>query len=175
MHFHWATCGVSAEVRVWQHRDNRCVIEETNCFVGQFGDINQCFRIGMTVNQCVCQEVSTFLGVQDMHGTEVFEARLDADHFFCHFDRIAISCIKTGDECICIACFHHHHTEVVAFEHLVVGFFVGKSFACTFFCKDAGVTLATVWFVRVTKIDDFNTFQTKLHFFCQFSDSFVVS
>ena len=113
------------------------MIEEANCFIRQFSDVNQCFRIRVAVNQCVCQEVSTFLGVQDMHCSEVFEARLDTDYFFGHFDRIAISCIKSGDESIRISCFHHHHTEVVAFEHFIVGFFISKAFACTFFCKNA--------------------------------------
>ena len=32
------------------------MIEEANCFIRQFSDVNQCFRIRVAVNQCVCQE-----------------------------------------------------------------------------------------------------------------------
>ena len=71
-----------------------------------------------------------------MHRSEVVESGLDADYFFGHFDGIAVSCIKSGDKCVCVSGFYHHHTEVVAFEHLVVGFFVSKAFAGTFFRKD---------------------------------------
>ena len=70
------------------------MIEEADCFVRQFGDINQCVCIRVAVNQCICQEVSAFLGVQDMHGSEMFESRLDADYFFGNFDRVAISRIS---------------------------------------------------------------------------------
>ena len=74
-----------------------------------------------------------------MHRTEMLVLRLYADNFFGNFDRIAVFGIKTGDECICIACFHHHHTEVVAFEHLIVGFLIGGTLASTLFGKNAGV------------------------------------
>ena len=105
------------------------MIEEADCFVRQFGDINQCACIRVAVNQCICQEVSAFLRVQDMHGSEMFESRLDADYFFGNFDRVAISRIKSRDKRVGISGFNHHHTEIVAFEHLVVGFFVSKAFA----------------------------------------------
>ena len=64
-----------------------------------------------------------------MHGSEMFESRLDADYFFGNFDRVAISRIKSRDKRVGISGFNHHHTEIVTFEHLVVGFFVSKAFA----------------------------------------------
>ena len=74
----------------------------------------------MAVNQGISHKVSTFFRIQDMHGSEVFIFRLDAYHFFCYFDGIGIFGIQTGDKCIGFSCFHHHHAEVVALEHLVV-------------------------------------------------------
>ena len=137
VHFDRAAGGIGTEVGVRQHRDDRCMVEETDCLVSQFGDVNQSFRIRMTVDQRICQEVSTLLRIKNVHCSEMVESGLDADHFFGNFDGVAVSGIESGDKCVCISGFYHHHTEVVAFEHLVVGFFVCKAFAGTFFGKDA--------------------------------------
>ena len=87
----------------------------------------------MTVNQRIGQEVCTFLGVQNMHGAEMLVFRTDADDFLGNLDGIAVFGVKTCDESVCFTRLHHHHTEVVTFEHFVVGFFVSGSFAGTFF------------------------------------------
>ena len=86
----------------------------------------------MPVDQSICQEVSSFFGIQDVHGPEMIVFRADADHLFGYFDGIAVFGIQSGDECVGISGFHHHHTEVVTFEHFVIGFIVGGSFAGTF-------------------------------------------
>ena len=126
------------------------MVEETDCLVSQFGDVNQSFRIRMTVDQRICQEVSTLLRIKNVHCSEMVESGLDADHFFGNFDG-------------------------VAFEHLVVGFFVCKAFAGTFFGKDAWVAFAAFRLVRMAEIDDFDAFQAQVEFFGQFADCFVVS
>ena len=110
-----------------------------------------------------------------MHRTEMLVLRLYADDFLGYLDSVAVFRIKTGDECIRIACFHHHHTEVVAFEHLVVGFFVGGTLAGTLFRKDAGITFAARCLVRMAQVYDFDTFQAEVEFLCQFLNGLVVT
>ena len=36
----------------------------------------------MPVDQSICQEVSSFFGIQDVHGPEMIVFRADADHLF---------------------------------------------------------------------------------------------
>ena len=50
MHFYRASCCISTEIRVGQHGHYRSMVEETDCFVGQLGYINQCVGIGVAVN-----------------------------------------------------------------------------------------------------------------------------
>ena len=87
----------------------------------------------MPVDQSICQEVSSFFGIQDVHGPEMIVFRADADHLFGYFDGIAVFGVKACDESVCFTRLHHHHTKVVTFEHFVVGFFVSDAFAGTFF------------------------------------------
>ena len=151
------------------------MVEETYGIFRQFGDINQCFRVGMAVDERVGKEVRTFFGVEDVHGTEMLVFRTDADYFFGYLDGIAVFGVQSGDESVGLAGFHHHHTEVVALEHLVVGFFVGNAFAGTLFGKDTCITLAAFRFVRMAQVYDFDAFEAEVEFFRQFLDCFVIT
>ena len=112
----------------------------------------------MTVDERVGQEVGTLLGIEDVHGTEMFVFGTDADYFLSYLDGVAVFGVESGDESICLTCFDHHHAEVVAFEHFIVSFLVGRTFACTLFRQDAGITFTARSFIGVTQVDNFNTF-----------------
>ena len=129
----------------------------------------------MAVDECVCKEESAFLGVQDVHGAEVLVARTYADDLFRHLDGIAVFGVQSGNESIRLSSFHHHHAEVVALKHLVVGFFVGYSFTGTLFGKNAGIAFAASGLIGMAQVHNFNAFQIEFQFFCQFLYGFVIS
>ena len=151
------------------------MVEEAYGILRQFGDVYQCFRIGMAVDKRIGKEVRAFLGVEDVHCAEVLEFRTDADYFFGHLDGVAVLGVQSGDESVGLTGFHHHHAEVVAFEHLVVGLFVGDAFAGALFGKDTCVTFAAFRFVGMAQVYDFNAFEAEVEFFCQLLDSFVIA
>ena len=134
---------IGTEVGVRQHGHYRFLVEETYSLGRQFGNVYQGIGVRMTVNQCIGNEISSLLGVQNMHGTEMFVSRLDTDNFLGNLDRVGVLGVQSGYKGICFAGFHHHHTKVVAFEHLVVCFLEVGSFAGTFFAEDACITFAT--------------------------------
>ena len=129
----------------------------------------------MAVDQRIGNEVSTLLGVEDVHGTEMLVSFLYADYLLGNLDGIAVLGVKSGYECIRISGFHHHHTEIVAFEHLVDGFLIVGSFAGTLFAQDACVSLAAFRFAVVAQVDDFDTLQVQVELFGQFGDTFFIS
>ncbi len=95
--------------------------------------------------------------------------------FFGHLDGVAVLGVQSGDESVGLTGFHHHHAEVVALEHLVVGLFVGDAFAGALFGKDTCVTFAAFRFVGMAQVYDFNAFEAEVEFFCQLLDSFVIA
>ena len=129
----------------------------------------------MTVDKRIGKEESTFFRVKDVHCTEVLVFRTDTDHFFGYLDGITVFGIESGDESVGFTGFYHHHTEVIAFEHLVVGFFVSNAFTGTLLGKDTCIAFATSRFVGVAQVYDFNAFKTQVEFLCQFFDGFVIS
>ena len=151
------------------------MIEEADGIFRQLGNVNQCFCIGMAVDERIGKEVRTFLGVEDVHRAEVLVLRADADDFFGHLDGIAVFGVQSGDECVGFAGFHHHHAEIVAFEHLVVGLFIGNAFAGAFFGEDACIAFAAFRFVGVAQVYDFDAFEVEVELFCQFLDGLVIS
>ena len=159
MHLDGTSFRVGAEVAVAQHGHDRRVVEETHRVSRQFGDVYQRIGIGVTVDKCVGQEECSFLGVQDVHGAEMFVFGTDADYFLGHLDGVAVLSVEAGDESVRFARLHHHHAEVVALKHLVVGFFVSSAFAGTLLCQDAGIAFAAGSFVGVAQVDNLNAFQ----------------
>ena len=151
------------------------MIEESDSLIGQFGYIYQSGSIRMTVDQSVSQEVSSLFGVQDVHGSEMFVFRTDADNFFRYFDGIAVFGVQSGDESVCVSGFNHHHTEVVALEHLVVGLFVCSTFAGTLLREDVCIALTAFRFTVVAEVDDFDSVQAQVEFFGQFLDALFVT
>ena len=90
MYLQRASCLVGTEVRIAQHGDHRGMIEESDSLVGQLGYIYQSGSIRMAVDQSVSQEVSSFFGIQDVHGSEMLVFRTDADNFFRYLDCVGI-------------------------------------------------------------------------------------
>ena len=129
----------------------------------------------MAVDKCVRQEVRTFLTVHDVHGTEMVVFRLYADDFFGDLDRIGIFGVHARDECVRFASLYHHHAEVVALEHLVVGLFECITFAGFLLGQYLGITFAAFGFAVVAQVDDFDAFQAEIEFLRQFLDTLVVT
>ena len=78
-----------------------------------------CFRV--TVDKCIGKEIGALFGIYDVHGTEGLVLGSYADNLLGNFDSVTIFGVQTCDEGVGFACLHHHHTEVVALEHLVLG------------------------------------------------------
>ena len=57
------------------------------------------------------------------------------------------------------ACLDHHHTEVVALEHLIVGLLEGVAVALALLGEDAGITLAALLLGGMAQIDNLDTFK----------------
>ena len=103
-----------------------------------------------------------------MHGSEVLVFRLDADNFFRYLNGVRVLGVQSCYKCISISGFYHHHTEVVAFEHLIVCFLIVGTFASTLFAEDASVAFAAFCFAVMTQVYYFYAFQTQVEFFSQF-------
>ena len=175
MYFCRASFSIWTEVRVWKHGHNRFLIEETYCLYRQFCYVDECIGIRMTVDQCIGDEICSFLGIQDVHCSEMVVSRLYTDNFLGYLDSIWIFGVQTCNKCIGFSCFHHHHTEIVTFEHLVVCFGKVCSFAGTFFTQYACVTFAAFCFTVVTEIYDFYSIQIQVEFFGKLSYSFFIT
>ena len=100
-----------------------------------------------------------------MHGAKVIVFRTYADNLFGHLDGVRIFCIQTGYESVGLAGLNHHHTEVVALEHLVVGFVDGVSLALTLFGEHTGIALAAFGLIVVTQIDNLYAVEIEVELF----------
>src|SRR5574344_1938692 len=97
-----------------------------------------------------------------MHRTEMLVFRTDANYLFCHLDSVAVFGIETREESISLASLHHHHTEVVAFKHLIVSLLEGVSVALAFLGQDTCITLAALLLVRMTQVDNLDTVEVEV-------------
>ena len=166
---------IGSEVGVRQHSHNRFLVEESYCIGRESCDVYQGICVRMTVYQSICNEISSFFGIKYVHCSEMVVSFLDSDNFLSYLDSVAVLGIKSCNESICITGFNHHHTEVVAFEHLIVGFLEVCSLTGTFFAQDACIAFAAFCFVIVSQVYYFYTFKAQFKFFCKFLYSFCIS
>ncbi|CCY03344.1 unknown [Prevotella sp. CAG:924] len=130
--------------------------------VGQTGYIVEYALVGMAVDQRVGNIEYAPLCVEDVHGSEVLVFRTDADHLLGDLDRIGILRIEAGDERVGIALFHHGHSEVVAFVHLVIGLFEGIALTGALLGKVFGVCGASSLLLIGSHVDDLHAGQVEL-------------
>ena len=170
-----AAGGVCAEVRIRDHGHDGRLVEEFHRFLGEFGDVDEGGGVGMSVDERVGDEERALVGIQDVHRTEVLVSRAYADDFLGDLDGVAVFRVRAGDEGVGVAGFDHHHAEIVAFEHFVVGFLEGEAFSCALVGEDVGVAFAPFGLAVVAEVDDFDAFEAQLEFRGEFGDAFVVT
>ena len=149
VHIGGAAVLIAAEVGERNHSHHRLFVEELNGVLSQFSHIYEGVGARVAIDECVGYEECAVLGVEYMHGAEVVISWLYAHHFLCHLDGVAVFCVGAGDKCVGFAGFHHHHTEVVALEHLIIGFLECVAFAGALGGKYLGVALAATCFAVV--------------------------
>ena len=108
----------------------------------------------MAVYQCIGNEEGSMFGIQDMHGSEMLVSRLDTDDFLGYLDGVGIFGVQTSYERIGFSCFYHHHTEIVAFEHLVVCLLEVGSLTGAFLAQDPCIAFSAVGFPVKASVDD---------------------
>ena len=101
-----------------------------------------------------------------MHGAEVLVWRTYAHNLGSGLDGIGELGVHARDESVSLAGLYHHHAEVVALEHLVVGLLEGVSVALALLGEDARILLAAVVLAVMAEIDNFDAFKRELEFLC---------
>ena len=124
----------------------------------------------MTVDKRVGKEESSLVGVEDVHCAKMVETLAYADNVFGNLDSVAVTGVNACDKGIGVAGFYHHHTKVVAVEHLVVGLLESHTLTLAFFGEDFGVTFAAVGFAVGTEVDDFDAVEVEFEFFGYLGD-----
>ena len=76
------------------------------------------------------------------------------DNLFRNLYSLCILGVCACDEGVGFSGFDHHHTEVIAVEHLFMSFGVGHALALSLFCKKLCVADTAVFFVRMPQIDN---------------------
>ena len=151
------------------------MVEEAYRFLGKAGDVNECLELGGTVDERVGNEVCSLLRVEDVHCCKGAVALLHADNLLGNLDGIGILCIKTCHESIGIACLDHHHAEVVALEHLVIGLLECITLALTLVGKDMCITLAALALIRMTQVDNLDAFKVQAILGRYIGDNLIVT
>ena len=100
---------------------------------------------------------------------------LDAYDFIGNLYGVRVACIQSCDEGVCVAGLYHHHTEIVAFEHLVVGFLICESIALTLLCQYPCISLAARRLVGVAEINYLYAVKAQLQLVGKLVYSFVVA
>ena len=159
LHLFGTRAGGGAEVGVAHHTDDGLLVEEAYSGGSELGNVDKGVGIGILVHQRIGDVIGALGRVDDMHGSEVLVFRTDTDDLVDYLDGIGVFCIKASDEGVSFACLDHHHTEVVAFEHLIIGLLEGIAVALTLLGEDVGITLTTFLFGGMAQIHDLNTFK----------------
>ena len=110
-----------------------------------------------------------------MHGGEVVVTVLDTDNLTGNLTCRIICGTCSGDESIGIACFHHHHTEIVAVKHLIKGAFKVFALTLTFGGEHISVTLTAGSFTVVTEVNDLYTVDIYAETLRTFADHLLVA
>ena len=149
--------------------------EEANCVVRELHDVHERFGIGVAVHERVGQEERSLAGAQDVHGAEVLVFFADADDILRKLDSLGVLGVAAGNECVGIAFLHHHHTEVVRFEHVVAGFFERHAVASVLFGVNSGVLAAAFEFFGGTRVHDLDAREVELFLVRHHLDAFGVA
>ena len=151
------------------------LVEEPHGCGSQACDVHQRVAVGVFVHQRVAHVERAARRVDDVHGAEVLVLRPYADDLFHHLHRVRVLRVQSGDEGVGLARLHHHHAEVVALEHLVVGLLKGVSLALPFAGQYAGVALAALLLRWVAQVDYLYAVEAELQLLCQLRDDLVVA
>ena len=106
----------------------------------------------MTVYESVGNVVCATLRVEDVHSAKVFVLRTYAYDILCSLQGRGKLGIYASDESIGIARLHHHHAEVVAVKHLVVGLLEVVALTLSLVGKHLCVALAGLVQVVMTQV-----------------------
>ena len=166
LHLCGAALRVGAEIGIGEHGHDRRAVEEAHRRGGEAGNVFKSLLVGVAVDERVGDEVDAFLGIYEVHRGEVVIALANADYFIGHLNRVGIFCVKAGDESICFARLHHHHTEIVALVHLIDGLLQGVALALHLFREYLGVAQAAVCLVVVAQVEDFDVAEFEVHLLC---------
>ena len=116
--------------------------------------------VGMAVDECVRHKEYAFFCIKDMHCCKCAILLTNTNHLLRNLDGVRILSVKTGDECIGIARFYHHHTEVVALIHLVVCLLEGVALTCTLLREMLSVCGTASLLLIGTHVYDVNALKT---------------
>ena len=72
--------------------------------------------------------------------------------------------IYARDESVSLTRLYHHHAEVVALEHLIVGLFEVVTLTATFLGQQLCITLTTLTLVVMTQVDNLYAFKRQFQF-----------
>ncbi len=118
----------------------------------------------MAVDQRVGDVVGALLGVEDVHRGECLVVRTDADDLLCHFYSVGVLGVETCYEGVCLPRLHHHHAEIVALEHLVVGFLEGVALALALGCQQLCEVFAASALPVVAQVDNLYAVERQVQF-----------
>ena len=110
-----------------------------------------------------------------MHCGKSTVALLHANHLLGNLDGVRELCIEACHKSIGITCLNHHHTKIIALEHLVIGLLYGITLTLTLCCQNLGITLATIALVRVTQIHNLNTIKAETKFCSNLCDYLIIT
>ena len=110
-----------------------------------------------------------------MHRTEVLIFRFDTDDFFSHFNGVGVLGVKTSDERIGFSRLYHHHSEIVALEHFVVGLLNGIALPLALCGQKSGIAFTPFSLIVMSQVDDFDAVEIKIELFCKFHDALIVA
>ena len=110
-----------------------------------------------------------------MHSAEVLELRTDTNDLVDNFDGVRILSVETGDEGVSFARLDHHHTKIVALEHLVVSLLIGVTLALALLSQDASITLTTFLLRWVAQVYNLDAFQREVQFLGHLGDDLVIT
>ena len=167
--------GRATEVGVGNHGDDRCLVEEAHTRGRQLSDVHERLRVRVLVDHRVGNVQRALLRVDDVHRAEVFVLRTDADDLLGHLYRVAVFSVESRNEGISLPRLHHHHAEVVAFEHLVVGLLEGVAVACALLREDVSVAFASFLLVGVAQVDDFQSLDVEVQLLSHLRNHLVVA
>ena len=129
----------------------------------------------MAIEERICQKEHSLFGIHDMHGADMVQSLADADYLFGYGCSVGILAENAGDHGIGFACFHHHHAEIVAFEHLLGSFFQRHPLSVPFFGKDLCISHAAFFFPVVPQVHNLYSFEVDLVLPCHIANLLLIA